>query len=257
MTQANIVETFGSATPPIGILEKQSDASSNSGFQSKSAAAPAWHTLIVLMSMLGFSLLGAHGLPGINAHGRIGGYIRIILLEWLTVGFIWWGLNRRVVQISELVGGRWASAREFFRDFAIGIGFILICGFAMVNGIGYLLKAAPNASLLNMLPRSGGEIFVYLLLSMTAGFCEELIFRGYLRRQFSALTGSAVAGIVLQGIVFGAAHGYQGWKFMLIIAVYGTMFGFLARWRRSLRPGMLAHGLQDGAVGIIMGFLMH
>ena len=29
------------------------------------------------------------------------------------------------------------------------------------------------------------------------------------------------------------------------------LFGILAEWRRSLRPGMIAHALQDGVVGLL------
>jgi membrane protease YdiL (CAAX protease family) len=43
-------------------------------------------------------------------------------------------------------------------------------------------------------------------MSATAGFSEELIFRGYLTRQFDAWTGSLVFAVILQGIVFGLAH---------------------------------------------------
>jgi len=44
---------------------------------------------------------------------------------------------------------------------------------------------------------------------------------------------------------------YQGWRFVLIISVIGTMFGVLAPQRRSLRPGMVAHFLQDGIGGLL------
>lgn len=38
---------------------------------------------------------------------------------------------------------------------------------------------------------------------------------------------------------------------MALIAVYGAMFGFLALWRRSLRPGMMAHAWHDSFEGIL------
>jgi hypothetical protein len=38
---------------------------------------------------------------------------------------------------------------------------------------------------------------------------------------------------------------------MLVIAVYGCLFGLLALWRRSLRPGMMTHALQDGLAGLL------
>jgi uncharacterized protein len=220
---------------------------------SSSAIAPAWHTALVLFALLGVSLLGAlsGNRFGITAHGRSGSYLFIMVFEWVMVAFIWYGVSRRGIRISELVAGRWQRPRDFFLDLALALAFIAVYGIGMVNGLGYLLKAAPSPAFRNLLPQSPTEIALYLILSLTAGFCEELIFRGYLLRQFSALTRSTAGGIVLQGIAFGAGHGYQGLKFMLLIAVYGVTFGLLAHWRRTLRPGMIAHFVQDGLGGIV------
>jgi membrane protease YdiL (CAAX protease family) len=90
-------------------------------------------------------------------------------------------------------------------------------------------------------------------LSATGGFCEELIFRGYLAQQFRTWTGNRAFGIVLQAVAFGLAHGYYR-KVMVVIMVHGCLLGLLAYWRKSLRPGMLAHGLQD-VLGGILAFL--
>jgi uncharacterized protein len=220
------------------------------------AIAPAWHTAIVLLVLLGISVAGARSgnFPGVSAHGRVRGYVLVMIVEWATAAFIWYGVSRRGVRISDLVGGRWARPIAILRDLAIAIGFLLISA-GVLNGLGYLLKAAPNQAMRNLFPQGPAEITVYLLLVLTAGFCEELIFRGYLQRQFTALTRASLGGIVLQAIAFGASHGYQGWKFMLLIAVFGAMFGLLAHWRRSLRPGMIAHFLQDGVGGILGRFL--
>lgn len=217
------------------------------------AIAPAWHTVILLFALLGLSLAGARSgsLPFVGAHGRAMGYVLIMAFEWVAVGFIWYGVNRQGVNLRDLIGGSWAHPGAIFRDLAIAVGFLIVCAGGILNGLGYLLKAAPNQAVRQMLPRSNTEVALFLVLSLTAGFCEEIIHRGYLQRQFSALTQSAAGGIVLQGIVFGAGHGYQGWKLMLLIAVFGTTFGLLAHWRRSLRPGMLAHFLQDGIGGLL------
>jgi membrane protease YdiL (CAAX protease family) len=94
---------------------------------------------------------------------------------------------------------------------------------------------------------------VWLGLAATAGFCEELVFRGYLTRQFSAWTGSCVFGVVLQGVAFGLAHGYYR-QIMVVVMVQGWLLGLLAYWRKSLRPGMLAHGLQDAIGGLFAFF---
>jgi membrane protease YdiL (CAAX protease family) len=74
-----------------------------------------------------------------------------------------------------------------------------------------------------------------------------------LQRQFTALTHAVGVGIVLQAIAFAVGHGYQGWKYVLLIAVLATMLGLLAHWRKRLRPGMIAHALQDGVSGIVAG----
>jgi hypothetical protein len=59
-------------------------------------------------------------------------------------------------------------------------------------------------------------------VSLSAGFCEELVFRGYLQRQFHAATGNVVVAVALQAIVFGLVHTYQGWKPVLVITVLGA-----------------------------------
>lgn len=225
---------------------------------SGSSIAPAWHTAVVLFLMLGLSFVGTHvGLPGIlGAHGRAPVYLVVILTEWTTVAFIWWGLSRQGVRMTDLVGGSWARPVHFLRDLVLGIAFILIFGGAVLQGLAYLLKVVPPPALHAIMPQTRSEMILWVLMSLTAGFCEEVIFRGYLQRQFSAFTHSVMAGIALQAIAFGLCHGYQGWKLMSLIAVYGACFGLLAHWRCSLRPGMLGHALQDTAGGVLAHFLV-
>ena len=57
------------------------------------------------------------------------------------------------------------------------------------------------------------------------------------------------AGIVAQGLLFGGSHAYEG-QTMVIIAVYGMLFGILAHWRKTLRPGMMAHFTHDAFQGL-------
>jgi membrane protease YdiL (CAAX protease family) len=85
---------------------------------------------------------------------------------------------------------------------------------------------------------------------MSAGISEEIAFRGYFQRQFGALTGSKWAAVCLQAVLFGMGHGYQGVQAMVKIALFGALFGTLAIWRGSLRPGIMAHALGDILSGI-------
>jgi hypothetical protein len=222
------------------------------------AVAPAWHTVLVVLIMLGLSWLSSYsqGLPSLGStRNQIARYVSAIAMEWLMLGFIWFGLRLRKQPIRVLLGERWGGTRQILRDLGIGIVF-LIASNLVLSLISHLLKAVPNAATMGLLPHTPAEIAVFSALTVTAGICEEMIFRGYLQRQFSAFFKSAAVGVVLQGIMFGASHGYQTTKFMLIILVYGLMFGLMAQSRRSLRPGMFAHFLQDLITGVAAGRFM-
>jgi len=50
---------------------------------------------------------------------------------------------------------------------------------------------------------------------------------------------------VAQGVLFGVGLWYQGGKMVIVITVLGVLFGIFAQWRKSLRPGMIAHAWGD------------
>jgi uncharacterized protein len=97
----------------------------------------------------------------------------------------------------------------------------------------------------DLLPRSLIEILLWIVVSITAGFCEEIAFRGYLQRPLHALSGSIGVAVVAQALVFGVAHGYQEWKQVAVISVLGVLYGALAAWRRNVRAAMVAHAGSD------------
>lgn len=186
---------------------------------------------------------------GISGYGRLANYATVFVWEWLTVGFIAWGIRGRGHTMSRLIGGNWPGAAAFFRDLGISILFLL--GSAAILGmVQFALKTKPNEAVRNLVPQTPVEMVVWIGLAATAGFCEESIFRGYLQQQLGRMTRNAPAGLVLQSVVFGMCHGYQGWKPMITIAVFGALFGLLAMQMKSLRPGMLAHFIQDGVSGL-------
>jgi membrane protease YdiL (CAAX protease family) len=89
------------------------------------------------------------------------------------------------------------------------------------------------------------EVFLWILVSLAAGIGEEIVFRGYLQKQFQAATRSVIAAVVLQGLLFGLMHTYQGWKQVMVIAPLGILYGALAAWRRNLRANMISHAFSD------------
>jgi uncharacterized protein len=219
--------------------------------------APLWHTVAVTLLLLGFSALGARSRSafGMRGHGHIAGYLMAAAFEWLTVAFVWFGVRLRGNRLLDLLGERWSRWSRVFADLGRAAIFLVVSN-VILGIMAHWLKATPNRALRGIFPQGTAEILVFLFLAFTAGVCEEIIFRGYLQRQFVFLTKSPAAAVVIQGIIFGAAHGYQGPKYMLMISVYGCLFGAMAYWRRSLLPGMVAHFLQDGILGLLLGLAM-
>jgi hypothetical protein len=215
---------------------------------------PAWHTACVLALLAGLvalSTLSRHATPSGGAHHRIAGYFVVLCSEWLITAFIAWGCRFHQIPFRRLLGDFSPRLATILRDCALAVGFLILAN--IVLGIaGAILRPETNASLRNLLPRGPAEIAAFFLLTLTAGFCEEVIYRGYLGPQFAAWTRSAIVGLFLQAILFGVSHLYQGWKMVISITIYGCLFGALALWRRSLRPGMIAHFLQDAIGGLVL-----
>ena len=216
--------------------------------------APGWHTAVLLGFLVGISAFETWNMansPSVEftSRARIASYLIGIGWEWAMVGFIAWGVRRCGRRLSDLIAGSWPDPAAFLRDLGIGVLFQIASGIVL-GTLRIALRDTTSKSVRSLLPDSPTEMAIWILLSVTAGFCEETIFRGYLQKQFTRLTGSAAVGIVLQALIFGACHGYQGIKPILVIGVYGGLFGVLAHYVKNLRPGMLAHFLQDSIAGL-------
>ncbi len=221
--------------------------------------APLPHTFVLIAVLLVMSALGAGTQQEfLDREGRMKIYLFTLAWEWALALYVMWGLHGRRMKVGKLIGGRWNSMREVLRDVVIAVGFWITAS-AVLGAVGYLLGLTHGAQLgearkLNqLLPHGAVEVTVWMALSASAGFCEEIIFRGYLQRQFSALARRWWVGVAAQAILFGAAHGYEGWRRMILIAIYGVLFSALAEWRRSLRPGMMGHALQDSLAALATG----
>ena len=224
------------------------------------AVAPWWHTALliaffVLMAAGGAALqyrAGAH--PNLVDHRPNVAllYISLIAGEAGLLYYIWkGGLRRSKITLLQLAGGTRASVRELFVDALLALGVWMLW-----KGASYLLgvltgRHAHAASISPLAPHGLGEAVLWVLLSISAGISEEFVFRGYLQRQLTAFTGSTSLALFLQASIFGIAHGYQGFQTCLAIALYGALFTVLALWRKSLRPGMIAHAWTDIAGGLL------
>src|ERR1700756_3637438 len=85
----------------------------------------------------------------------------------------------------------------FLKDIAVAVGFWLIALVVLGAALLALQAAKASQNIRVLLPQSQLEVFLWILTSITAGVCEEIIFRGYFQRQFSAWTGNVAAGVLL------------------------------------------------------------
>jgi hypothetical protein len=216
------------------------------------------HTLILLaicVAITVFSALNAnHGsAPGRPASSNqiLQVYLWLIGLEWLWVRFVYKGMQAHGRSIFEFVGLSWFRPRQLAVDLAyaaLALGF----SYALFTGIDRLLEhgEALTNPLLPAVPNGAAQIIAWIGLSLSAGICEEIVFRGYLQRQLAALSGSTSLAILGQAIIFGIAHGYEGMGAVIRIVVYGLAFGLLAKWRGNIRAGVLAHAAWDLMAGL-------
>jgi membrane protease YdiL (CAAX protease family) len=228
--------------------------------QSRKLLAPLWHTVVLILFVFATSFFQSRRMGHIeNYHvtNRIALYSFTICFELILLAYVWFlGIRPTGTKFKEVIGGRWASARDVWRDIGIaGLFWIVVVVFLVLSGHLLGKNSDMNRVFQIIMPRGLLELGVWVLLSISAGFCEEFVFRGYLQKQFSALTGSDAAAIAAQAIVFGAAHQYQGIKGMITITIYGALFGVLATMRKSLRPGMIQHVMQDSSAGILLSLL--
>jgi membrane protease YdiL (CAAX protease family) len=172
----------------------------------------------------------------------------LLVFEWAWFLIAWLGIRRfGKVSFAELAGGSWDRASKVVLDVVIALGVLALL---MVLGTGMqqvLSRFEDSSALLHsMVPRNALEAFAFLAAALTAGFVEEFVFRGYLQRQLTAWTGSVVLGSVLQILLFIQGHYFQGLVRLIPVGVFGLLFTLLALWRKSVRPGMISHGLGDG-----------
>jgi uncharacterized protein len=229
--------------------------------------APWWHTLLIVALILGLSAAGVARM-GHLAHRQprlIPNYLLTIAYEWVLAALAFWGIRMRRVPPQQLLGEWRPGARAWLSDFAIAVLFwaialmlLSVLAQGLHYGFGSNVDPRKIADVTRRLaPSTATEMVLFLILSISAGICEEFVFRGYLQQQFARIGGGIWSGVVLAALLFGCAHSYEGLAGVLLIAAYGAMFGVLVLFRRGLRTGMIAHAWHDSVSGVALLLLRH
>lgn len=139
---------------------------------------------------------------------------------------------------------------------------ILVIWFSLLSVPGLHCAMRPEArqkywgamqSLLHILPVSARERRWWVLASITAGVCEEVVFRGFLQQFLQGQlhggwTLNPTSAWLLSALAFGLSHFYQGAAGIARTALAGLMFGLLAAVSGSLLLPIVLHVLVDLAV---------
>lgn len=248
---------MSSNAPPVSSTDLE--RASRVGRSGDQLIASRLHTFIVLAAVIAWTYGGTLSVARLSSElhpHRARLYLFGIGQEWLMLALILGGLLRARTPLSVVIGERWHSRRELLRDIGIAAAF-WVAAIPTLYLLRWLLGATnQGVGSLALLPRGALEIALWVAVSVSAGVCEEAIFRGYLQRQLTAMTRSRIAGILLAAAAFGFAHLYQGWRMATVIVFYGLMFGILAYWRGTVRPGMIAHAWHDAFLGVLVSILL-
>jgi len=254
------------------------------------AIAPAWHTIVLVLAIVALSIHGASRLSAIHGSiDRLASYGFSAAMEVLMLAWVVLGLRLRRVPLRSLLGSFSFDARSIAADLVFALVF-WFCSLMLLGTLGIAWSSVEAAlahrqtahvvgqndqtgkaekalatdpeqierlrALAVLAPANGREIAAWALLCLLVGFIEEIVFRGYLQRQFIGWArGGVVAGVLASAFFFGSAHAYQGVRGMVLLTVFGALFSMLALHRGSLRAGIFAHAWHDLIAGLALALL--
>jgi membrane protease YdiL (CAAX protease family) len=131
-------------------------------------------------------------------------------------------------------------------------GGLTFAGVAMMLAA-HRLGVRESATLAGLLPRTAPERLAFVGLSLTAGFCEELVFRGFLVPAITTAVDASVVAALIAAAVFGLVHAYQGFAGALRAAALGVLLAVPLLATGSILPAILAHAAIDLIGGLWLG----
>jgi membrane protease YdiL (CAAX protease family) len=179
-------------------------------------------------------------------------YLTGILMEWILVACVvaLWASNARPWAMLGLgLGTPWRLAIGL----ALAALYLALAGrqrraiIARPDGMELMRRQFAKGGA-ELVPRTPGERRVFGVLSITAGICEELLYRGFVMWYVGHWTGVAVA-VVISSILFGFAHVYLGWPHVIRTTIVGVVFALIVIGTGSLWPAMIMHAAMDLLAG--------
>ncbi len=186
-----------------------------------------------------------------NPRQKILSYRRITIVEWVAAAVACIALRSQVLVA-------WPDAHRFALQ-KVGESFVLGLVIAFMAGSILQTILTRRSSKLRektlrafkrmafILPVTGDERTWFAIVSLTAGICEEVLYRGFLIRYLSDSPWHIGLGttVVISSVAFGLAHGYQGLPGILATALLGALMAIIFLVTRSLWLPMALHAVVD------------
>lgn len=207
-------------------------------------------TIILLLFLLvGWPLLSYVIMTGSKPETGFAGmdpipqiYLPTIIIEWLIFLVVFLVLIKGKENLSAVGFSRFTLA-----NLGIGLGFLFVANVVLL-GLAQILQffhlTVPK-EVAFILPRTNTERVFWIILSITAGICEETGFRGYVLTKLNLFLNNWYFTVAISSLCFGLGHFYQGIGGIILTGTYGLLFCLLFIWRKSLIPGIFAHSLQN------------
>ena len=186
-----------------------------------------------------------------NPRRKILSYQRIVLLLWAAAIVAWITLRSSVFFVWPEV--HLAAQQKIGASFGWGFAIAFVLG-SMLQVVLVRRSSTAREKMLRplkrlafILPVTQQERAWFALVSVTAGICEETLYRGFLIRYLS--NGPWHAGlwiaVAIASISFGLAHGYQGLSGIIGTTLLGAVMAVLFLASGSLWLPMALHAIID------------
>ena len=177
--------------------------------------------------------------------------------EWLAALFVagrWWMLARPWTAL-------WLSPPRGWRLLASMLAVLAVVALLLSQTRSLARLSAERrvalrsrlGRLIALVPHTTAEYRWFVGLSVTAGICEELLYRGFLVWALERWVGLGWAAVI-SVIAFGAGHAYQG-KDVVRPTLAGVVLQGIALLTGSILPGILVHVMLD-VMGGTSGYIL-
>lgn len=179
-------------------------------------------------------------------------YGSTIAFQWVLAGAVGWRAFARGLSLAELGLARpftWAMLLVTLAGAAL-VGTFQWFNLRRVGGMTGPIPDFMRKLTERVLPISAIEFGPYAALAITAGVCEEFLYRGFAMAALSRGGLAAWIVVLVTSVLFGLAHTYQGRSGILGTTLMGVVFGIGRIWLQSLAPVVVWHSTVDIVAGI-------